>query len=247
MTNKHIKVISFISAFLVLVIAIFAFILSFSAIRQLAIDATVPVNIAFMVPLIVDGLMAVLSVSILRAYLMNEDTRLNWFFVCVFTAVSIGFNYAHSDKSIPGIAIAILTPIALVIAFESFMKQIRQSVQYKTTIQGIEHLKIELKALINEKTKSENRVERIEAHAENRKQLLNAEIDKLKGQIKKLKAEKTTVKMKPEIVAMRVIIQNNSSVSKSEIGRMIGVAPSTVGNYAEKIGALKNGAGWKMK
>ena len=61
--NKYARIISFVSAVLVLMIAVLAFILSFDAIRNEAIIQGIKPGIAWMVPFIIDGLMIVLSIG----------------------------------------------------------------------------------------------------------------------------------------------------------------------------------------
>lgn len=120
---------SIISGLLVSMIALLAFILSFDAIMKLAIDNGTPEELAWMVPLIVDGSMIVFSVSVMRATLANEKTRIGWALIIAFTAVSVWFNVAHSNLTTFGIAIAALAPLALFATFETLMGQIRSTVQ----------------------------------------------------------------------------------------------------------------------
>ncbi len=120
---------SIISGALVAGIAIIAFILSYEAIRALAVASDVPDGLSYLVPLIIDGAMVVLSVSVMRATLAGEDTRTGWALIVAFMAVSVWFNIAHSNMSVTGIAIAALAPVALFTTFETLMSQIRSTVQ----------------------------------------------------------------------------------------------------------------------
>lgn len=247
MTNKYTKYISVISAILVLLIAIFAFILSFDAIRNLAIEHHIPPKIAFMAPFIIDGLMVVLSVSVLRSALLGESTKLNWLFIFVFTGVSIAFNIEHSDKTIPGMGFSILYPVSLLIAFESFMHQIRSGVQRAATISNISTLKVELSKLQNTRDKKQSEISKLEDRIENQRAKAKDETEKLKEEIRQLKLQKASSRLKPEQIAMRVIIENDPNISKSQIGRLIGKAPSTITTYATQLNVHKNGKGWQIK
>lgn len=120
---------SIISGLLVGAIALIAFILSFDAIMNLAIDNGVNPWLAWMVPLIVDGAMVVFSVSVMRSTLAGEKTWQGWLLIVAFTAVSVWFNIAHSNLTVFGIAIAALAPLALFATFETLMSQIRSTVQ----------------------------------------------------------------------------------------------------------------------
>ena len=126
MTTKHI---SHLSGIFVSIIAILAFILSFDAIRQLAIQAGTREEFAWIVPTIIDGAMIVFSTHVLRSTLLGEKTWWGWMLVISFTAVSITFNIAHAQRDWVSWIIAALAPIALFFSFETLMSQIRSTVQ----------------------------------------------------------------------------------------------------------------------
>lgn len=127
--SKQSKWLSGVSAFFVGLIALAAFVLSFKAIQELAITNGVDPGLAWLVPLIVDGAMLVFSVSVLRATLAHEAAWWGWILIVGFTAVSVAFNWAHSNLTLWGVAIAILAPLALFFSFETLMSQIRSALK----------------------------------------------------------------------------------------------------------------------
>lgn len=266
--NKYAKIISFISAILVLLIAVFAFVLSFDAIRNEAISQGIPSNIAWMVPFITDGLMIVLSIGVLRAALYGESTKVNWVFIGTFTIVSIVFNWWHAAPTIQGKALAILYPVSLLIAFESFMNQIRKSVNRSGTLQENaavfsenEQLKSERENLKSELLKLNEHRQKIEQtirHEEtNTRQKIEQEIEQLKAkrdavlsEIETAQTDKKSNELNDAQRFMLTYVRNNPNASYAEIGQAIGRAPSTVGKYATELELLglahKNGNGWEV-
>jgi len=266
---KNIKIISFISAILVLIIAVFAFILSFDAIRNLAMAHSIPSSIAFMVPFIIDGLMVVLSVGVLRSALLGEMTAVNWIFIIAFTAVSIGFNVVHSDQTWTGISFAILYPVSLLIAFESFMAQIKSSVKrgqivdsQSALITRVESLKSEYESLKNEIAESKEILKNAEHETEKMKTVMRkkaeAEIVELTNektrlveQISELNRTAHASDLSDPKRLMLAYLRNNPAATFAEIGGIIGRAPSTVSRYANEMETAgivhKNGNGWEVK
>lgn len=266
--NKYARIISFVSAILVLLIAIFAFVLSFDAIRNEAISQGIQSGIAWMVPFIIDGLMIVLSVGVLRSALYGEATRINWIFIFVFTGVSITFNWWHAAPTIPGKAMAILYPISLLIAFESFMSQIKNTVNRNIAMQENsvvfsenEQLKSERENLKNELLKLNEHRQKIEQtirHEEtNTRQKIEQEIEQLKAkrdavlsEVETIQADKKSNELNESQRFMLAYVRNNPNASYAEIGQAIGRAPSTIGKYATELELLglahKNGNGWEV-
>ncbi|MEV6656889.1 DUF2637 domain-containing protein [Nocardia fluminea] len=96
---------------IVLVIGLAAFVLSFAALRDLAIRAHTPKELAWLFPVIVDGTIIQATIAVLA--LADSDERT--FFTRVLVAgatVSIGGNIAHALVSGHGVLAAILAVIA---------------------------------------------------------------------------------------------------------------------------------------
>lgn len=266
--NKYAKTISFVSAILVLLIAVFAFVLSFDAIRNEAISQSIKPSIAWMVPFIIDGLMIVLSIGVLRAALYGESTKVNWIFIFTFTGVSIVFNWWHAAPTMQGRALAVLYPVSLLIAFESFMNQVRKTVNRNIALQENtavfseneqlkserENLKNELLRLNEHRQKIEQTIRHEETNIrqkiEHEIEQLTAKRDELSEQIESVKSEKKANELNESQRFMLAYVRNNPNASYAEIGQAIGRAPSTVSKYANELESLemvhKNGNGWEV-
>jgi len=117
------------TASLVAVLALAAFALSFEALRNLSIESgVINRNVSWLYPLIVDGGIVVFSLAALRASLAGADSR--WFMtlVVLVTSISIGFNIAHAGHGFLPASIAAMPPLLLFLAFESLMRQVRDTV-----------------------------------------------------------------------------------------------------------------------
>lgn len=126
-----------ITAVLVLAIALGAFVLSYDALRDLAQTNGIRDGLAWIFPLIVDGFIVVASLAVLRNGLMAEPTLLAWVLVVLFVALSVAFNVIHASDTadLIGKVIAAVPPLALVLAFELLMAQVRSAVtRYQVTV-----------------------------------------------------------------------------------------------------------------
>jgi hypothetical protein len=124
------KVISFLTAVMVALLSAVSFALSYSALRNLALGsgAVLP-SLSWAWPLVVDGAMVVFSLTILRASLYGERTWLQWFLVASFSLLSVGLNVAHAPQNVIAWIVAGVSPVALLLSFESLMSQVRTSVK----------------------------------------------------------------------------------------------------------------------
>lgn len=119
------KYLSYFTSGAVLIVAIGAFVLAFFNVEGLAIENGVPANRAWLVPVIVEGAMIALALTRLEAEINRQDTRLLTWLVGAAVALSIALNWAHSNMQLWGVVIAVIQPVSLLVAFESFMYQLR--------------------------------------------------------------------------------------------------------------------------
>jgi len=130
-----------ITAGLVLVIAIGAFILSFVNLRLQAIESGIPENLAFMWAVVIDALLISGSLMILRSGLRGERALSGWSVLFVFTGVSVFFNATHAPDSIIARIAHIVPPIALCISIEMVMQCIRSDLQHDATnVATLQHI-----------------------------------------------------------------------------------------------------------
>ena len=107
-------------------LALAGFAMSYGALHALARDSGVPAALAWMWPLVVDGFIVVASLSVLHAVLEARPARYPWCLLLLFSAVSVAGNVAHGPPTPVGRLVAAVPPVALVLAFDLLMRQVRR-------------------------------------------------------------------------------------------------------------------------
>ena len=107
-------------------LAVAGFAMSYGALHALARDSGVPATLAWLWPLVVDGFIVVASLSVLHAVLESRPARYPWFLLLGFSAVSVAGNVAHGAPTPVGRLVAAVPPVALVLAFDLLMRQVRR-------------------------------------------------------------------------------------------------------------------------
>lgn len=123
------KAVSNITTGLVLLLAVIAFVLSYNALRAVAVDNGIPDKLAYIWPLLVDFALVVFSLAILRASLLNERTFWYWVMVICFAIATVCFNIVHAPSNILARIVAVVPPVALLLSFETLMSMVRSNVR----------------------------------------------------------------------------------------------------------------------
>lgn len=131
------KVVSNITTWLVLILAVIAFVLSYNALRAVAVDNGIPDKLAYIWPLLVDFALVVFSLAILRASLLNERTFWYWVMVICFAIATTGFNFVHAPANTLARIVAIVPPVALLLSFEVLMSMVRSNVRRSAMAQPV--------------------------------------------------------------------------------------------------------------
>ena len=118
-----------ITTILVGTIGLTAFILSFANLRVAAVEAGIQPVLSWAWPICLDCLLIAGSLMILRANLRQEDSRLGWSVLLVFTGSSVAFNIVHSPPDIVSQVAHAVPPIALCVSIELLMTIIKSDVQ----------------------------------------------------------------------------------------------------------------------
>lgn len=107
-------------------LAVAGFAMSYGALHALARDSGVPATLAWLWPLVVDGFIVVASLSVLHAVLELRPAAYPWALLLLFSAVSVAGNVAHGAPTPVGRLVAAVPPVALVLAFDLLMRQVRR-------------------------------------------------------------------------------------------------------------------------
>lgn len=106
-------------------LAVAGFVMSYGALHALARDSGVPATLAWLWPLVVDGFIVVASLSVVHAVL-EARAAYPWALLLLFSAVSVAGNVAHGAPTPVGRLVAAVPPVALVLAFDLLMRQVRR-------------------------------------------------------------------------------------------------------------------------
>ena len=131
------KTIGLLTSVLVLALAVAAFVLSYDALRGLAADNGVKAKLAWIWPFVIDGFLIVASLSVLRNGLLGERALYQWALVVLFTAASIAFNIAHAPENLLARVVGATPPIALALAFELLMGQLKSDVKRGQAVKSL--------------------------------------------------------------------------------------------------------------
>lgn len=72
----------------------------------------------------IDGFIVIASLSVLAFGHAGRSTVYPWVLVVVFSALSVVFNVAHAADNLTAQAVAAIPPLALMLAFELFVRQL---------------------------------------------------------------------------------------------------------------------------
>lgn len=130
------KIISIVSSSLVALLALGAFVLSYDALRHVALDYGVGASLVYVWPLLIDFALIVFSMAVLRANLRGEPAWWPWVLVVVFTLTTIGFNLIHANdvilnRDVTRYLVAIVAPVALFLSFETLMTMVKGEITYR--------------------------------------------------------------------------------------------------------------------
>lgn len=102
--------------------AFLAFRLSFASLTALASEHGVADDVTWMFAALVDGGHVVGTVGVVSARRAGRPTVAYWLTITAFAATSLCFNIAHSDGTGPGVAIAVVPPVAQLVATELLVR-----------------------------------------------------------------------------------------------------------------------------
>ncbi|MFH8403749.1 DUF2637 domain-containing protein [Streptomyces sp. NPDC018019] len=104
--------------------AALAFRLSFEALTALAAEHGTAADVAWMFAVLVDGGAVVGTVGVIAARRAGRPTTAYWLTVVAFALTSLCFNIAHSDGTGAGAAIAVVPPVAQLVATELLVRML---------------------------------------------------------------------------------------------------------------------------
>lgn len=154
------SIINRLTGWLVGLLAVIAFVISYNALRHVALDYGIPEQLSYVWPLLVDFALIVFSLAVLRASLFNERTVWPWTLIILSTVTTVAFNLIHAPLNRTAQVVAAVAPIILFLSFETLMAMVKNSVVRSGLIASIEQLKETFKnleqQLLDRRTEADN-------------------------------------------------------------------------------------------
>lgn len=125
MTPRAEKALRRIAVFAVLVIAASAAILSFNGLRNLALTSGIPTELAWLLPITIDGLTLVGSLGVVHAVLTGIPSWYPWMLTLTGVGVSVWGNVASAPPTLTAQIVHAIPPVVLALALEALLKVYR--------------------------------------------------------------------------------------------------------------------------
>ncbi len=232
-----IKLVSAIAGGLLFLLATGAFVLSYSALRQVALSFGLPPVLAYIWPVLLDAAMVIFSLAVLRGSLRGERTLYPWILTGLFAFLALGGNVYHAPdsiladlipKSIMSPIIWGIPPVALLLAFELLMSQIKAEVHRHSATVMLTDLAAQIKTIrqqIADLKRQKAAVEAERAAAAEKVKALRAEIKQLQQQKRKAKpaevSEATREQARAILTRWYAEGKRGRQLNGSELGRLL--------------------------
>lgn len=141
------KFISYATAFLVFLLGIGSFILSYNALYGVALDNGLSQNLSYIWPLLVDFALIVFSLAVVQSNLNNEPAAWRWGMVGFYTVATVAFNVYHAPNNLAAQVVAVVAPISLFLSFETLMSMLKKSVKKKAAVLSLAEISAKLGVL----------------------------------------------------------------------------------------------------
>lgn len=107
------------------ILAFFAAILSFAGLRALALEAGIPVQLAWIFPILIDGLVLTGSLGVIASTLTGISTAYPWFITLLGVAASVIGNVASAPDDLLSRAVHAAPPIVFALSIEGLLRVYR--------------------------------------------------------------------------------------------------------------------------
>lgn len=225
-------------AFLVLFIACVGFTLSYRALYEYGLSNGVNPDLAWLWPLIIDGFMLVISLSILRASLLQEPTLYLWGLAGTAIAVSIVFNIAHAPATLAGRAVAMIAPLAMFGSFEVFIGQVKRSAERNQMQESYAVLQVNTTKAQTEYEDWQARIkeaEEIVAALQETAKVRKAELKEIQSVTRKAQAEYQEAQCGDTRGKLAMYFLQYPDASQEQAAQAVGVSRARIGQLLKDI------------
>lgn len=215
------KVTTLITGILTLILAVFAFVLSFSNLYKLAAESGVAYPA--LIPLMIEGAVVVFSVAMLRNSLHGDPVRTLWALIISSSLLATSFNVYHSDTgNVMSMIMAGVPSVFLLLSFETFISQIRKVSDRASIVQTLEDL------AARQQTAADS-LRQLEQELTAKRQAVQV----LEQKRETMKVQKLTTAKEKNLKKLKTIYSPGKT--KTELAKELGVHVNTVTNYMEEL------------
>lgn len=263
------KIISWLTGLLTLLLALFSFILSFTALTDLA--AKHQFSIPFLFPLVVEAGVVIFSFNALYRSTHGEKTTWQWCLIISSSLIAGGFNVLHAQADLVSQVMAAMPSLFLLLSFETFLGQVKHAVKRSSLIYSIAELLAELNTT---RTELDNLIATKKADLDNLAQQvdhlhtaieqsqatleqLNLEIEQAKTvqansieHVKAIKAKRDAEAIEQRRGELLNILTSEGDIGASAFADRLRTSRGTVYSDLKALSAagqiIKNGNGWEV-
>jgi hypothetical protein len=127
LTPRAERLVRGLSTFTVAVLAVAAAVLSFAGLRDLALQAGFSPELAWLMPVIIDGMVLTGSLGVVVAGLVNLSTWYPWMLTLLGVSVSIAGNVAAAPPNLTAQLVHAIAPITFALSIEGMLRIYRAS------------------------------------------------------------------------------------------------------------------------
>ena len=212
--NRNIQRLDQLTNWLLALILVIPFLISFGALRDLA--AHNAISYPWLYPIMIDGGLIIFKAIALRASLRGKRDNYAWAMAVLATVISVYLNIVHvpADLATLGLArfMAALPPLVILVSFIAVSRRIEESARHDKAIFSYQQIQ---KAIADKKRQLDKLVAEKTAELEKLGQERSEKLDKLDQQIGRLEQHKAN--LLSEIDAAK---SDFSAVRLSNLGKM---------------------------
>lgn len=252
------KIIAWVTGLLTLLLALFSFILSFTALTALAAEHGFSIPPLF--PLVVEAGVIIFSLNALYRSLHGESAKWQWCLVIGSSLLAGAFNVLHARLDLVSRIMAAMPSLFLLLSFETFLGQIKHSITRARVVHTLAQLTDDVTAKQQHLEQLDGEVDQLNA-AIVQAQTTLTQLRKEVGQLNRVqsssieharqsKAVQDTVTIEQRRAMLVDILSSEGDIGASALSERLNIARGTVYNDLKalaKAGVIhKNSQGWKV-
>jgi hypothetical protein len=216
--NRNIQRLDQLTNWLLALILVIPFLISFGALRDLA--AHNAISYPWLYPIMIDGGLIIFKAIALRASLRGKRDNYAWAMAVLATVISVYLNIVHvpTDLATLGLArfMAALPPLVILVSFIAVSRRIEESARHDKAIFSYQQIQ---KAIVDKKRQLDKLTAEKTAELErNLYKTRTAELNKLTEQIERLTSKKPNLQVNEVTFAEPKLTKSGQFAQTDSIG-----------------------------